>query len=225
MAKIDIASRLKNNLAKAETIKTIVEKNELKFSREHFDFSFINEIECDESIKVFLRDKAIELITIQGKTVLSLGKICEEVAVELGKKGSPEGIYLKWLNFNGLKKDTALRARKRYELFSMAINSKLKEIILLLKITEIEVLYKEKEEFMKNLNSEKNIELKRVKEMIINVLPKTPPKFLNRMEIHDVEENMERFNNIIKNLKIAELTESKKEKLESILIQLEKLLG
>ncbi|MGL5099367.1 MAG: hypothetical protein ACRC6B_04910, partial [Fusobacteriaceae bacterium] len=139
MAKLDIASRLKGQLAKVETVKEVATMREVQLDFNHFDFSYLEEIECDVQIKKFLREKSLQMINLQGNTVLTLGKICHEVAEELGRKGSPEGIYYKWLEFNGLSKNTALRHRKRYELFTLAEEAKLKEIMVLLTVKEIDL--------------------------------------------------------------------------------------
>lgn len=225
MTKIDITSRLKGQLAKAELVKSVLGTDFIRLAPEHFDFSYFNEMECDSNLKNFLREKTLQMINLQGNTSLTLGKICGEVAEELGKKGSPEGIYYKWLEFNGLSKNTALRHRKRYELFTMARETKLKEIMVLLTIKEIETIYNEKENLMVILNEEKNPELKTIKSLVSATLPDTPPRFLGEDHISDFEKSLERFGKIMSNLKKSELPPKKQEKLESLMEQIEKLLG
>lgn len=227
MAKIDIASRLKGQLSKVETPKAL-SGGFLNFSDEHFDFSYLNELECDREIKDYLKEKSIQLGNLQGNTVLILGKICGEVAEELGKKGSPDGIYYKWLEFNGLSRNTALRYRKRYELFQMAESNRLKEIISLLNIKEIDEIYGDRENIMEILNSEKNPEIKSVKELIATnfIAEKTETsEILKVMEHPEMDRSFERFNNIMSNLKGANLSPKKQEKLQELLEKIEKLLG
>lgn len=225
MAKLDIASRLKGQLSKAEIIKSVVGTGEIQLVPEHFDFTFLDTLECDVQIKNFLREKSLQMINLQGNTVLTLGKICHEVAEELGRKGSPEGIYYKWLEFNGLSKNTALRHRKRYELFTQAEEIKLKEIMVLLTVKEIDLIHKEKETMMDILNSEKNPELKAVKEMLGLGVSGIGREMIGVTEAPDFEKSIQRFGNIMKNLKKTELPPKKQEKLEILLEKIEKLLG
>lgn len=225
MAKIDIASRLKGQLAKVEAVKEVATMREIQLDFNHFDFSYLEEIECDFQIKEFLKQKSLQMINIQGNTVLTLGKICHEVAEELGRKGSPEGVYYKWLEFNGLSKNTALRHRKRYELFTLAEEAKLKEIMVLLTVKEIDLIHKEKETMMDILNGEKNPELKGIKEMLGIGISGVGRELIGVAEAPDFERSLQRFGNIMKNLKKTELSPKKQEKLENLLEQIEKLLG
>ena len=73
-----------------------------------------------------------------------MGKILEEVSQELGKKGSPEGVYGNFLRYNGINSKTALRLRKRYTLFSEAPEHT-KIIVSLLTVREIEELDRKRE--------------------------------------------------------------------------------
>ena len=89
-------------------------------------------------------DKSKELINLQVNDAIKMGKILEEVSQELGKKGSPEGVYGNFLRYNGINSKTALRLRKRYTLFSEAPEHT-KIIVSLLTVREIEELDRKKE--------------------------------------------------------------------------------
>lgn len=228
MSKSDIASRLKGQLSKVEAVKEVAKMGEVQLDFTHFDFSYLEEIECIPQIKNFLKEKSLQMINLQGNTVLALGKICGEVAEELGKKGSPDGIYYKWLEFNGLSRNTALRYRKRYELFQIAESNRLKEIISLLSIKEIDEIYGDKENIMEILNSEKNPEIKSIKELIATnfIAEKNESAEIFKVTEHpEMDRSFERFNSIISNLKGANLSPKKQEKLVELLEKIEKLLG
>ena len=108
------------------------------------NFSPFQELSVDNYLKNYLIDKSKELINLQVNDAIKIGKILEEVSQELGKKGSPEGIYGNFLKYNGINSKTALRLRKRYTLFSEAPEHA-KIIVSLLTIREIEELDKKRE--------------------------------------------------------------------------------
>ena len=119
------------------------------------DSSVFNNLTDDKELVKYLEEKSIEMLSIQSKNIILLGKNLTEVFDELGKKGSPEGLYLKYLEFNGYKKDTALRLRKRYELFSLTTDERIKNIISILPVRAIEEFYKDKENILSLLLEEK----------------------------------------------------------------------
>lgn len=108
------------------------------------NFSPFQELSVDNYLKNYLIDKSKELINLQVNDAIKIGKILEEVSQELGKKGSPEGIYGNFLKYNGINSKTALRLRKRYTLFSEAPEHA-KIIVSLLTVREIEELDKKRE--------------------------------------------------------------------------------
>ena len=108
------------------------------------NFSSFQELSVDNYLKNYLIDKSKELINLQVNDAIKIGKILEEVSQELGKKGSPEGIYGNFLKYNGINSKTALRLRKRYTLFSEAPEHA-KIIVSLLTVREIEELDKKRE--------------------------------------------------------------------------------
>ena len=108
------------------------------------NFSPFQELSVDNYLKNYLIDKSKELINLQVNDAIKMGKILEEVSQELGKKGSPEGVYGNFLRYNGINSKTALRLRKRYTLFSEAPEHT-KIIVSLLTVREIEELDRKKE--------------------------------------------------------------------------------
>ena len=108
------------------------------------NFNPFHELSIDNYLKNYLIDKSKELINLQVNNAIKIGKILEEVSQELGKKGSPEGIYGDFLKYNGINSKTALRLRKRYSLFFEAPEHA-KLIVSLLTVREIEELDKKRE--------------------------------------------------------------------------------
>ncbi|QYR63623.1 hypothetical protein [Fusobacterium animalis] len=108
------------------------------------NFNPFHELSIDNYLQNYLIDKSKELINLQVNDAIKMGKILEEVSQELGKKGSPEGVYGNFLRYNGINSKTALRLRKRYTLFSEAPKHA-KIIVSLLTVREIEELDKKRE--------------------------------------------------------------------------------
>ena len=108
------------------------------------NFDPFQELSVDNYLKNYLIDKSKELINLQVNDAIKMGKILEEVSQELGKKGSPEGIYGDFLKYNGINSKTALRLRKRYTLFFEAPEH-VKLIVSLLTVREIEELDRKRE--------------------------------------------------------------------------------
>lgn len=119
----------------------ITEDNPNFYLEKTLDFSILKEITSDQEIVSFLELKMKEIISLQAKSSLYLGKILSEINEELSKKGSPEGVYVKFLEINNMNKTTALRYRKRWELYNL-VSSHSKHIIALLSHREIHELYK-----------------------------------------------------------------------------------
>lgn len=128
----------------------------------YLDFTGVIEISENKDLQEFLKQKTREIISIQADDTIKLGEILFEVEKELSRKGSSEANYLKFLDYNGINSKTALRLRKRYELYTLAPEySKL--IISLLSVREIEELYKNKD-LLKELNP--GVKLIEVKELL-----------------------------------------------------------
>lgn len=152
-------SRKEKQSEKKQEIKAVVNYN--KYDK-YLDFAGLVEISESKDLQDYLKQKTREIISIQAEDTIKLGEILFDVEKELSKKGSPEASYLKFLNYNGINPKTALRLRKRYELYTLAPeHSKL--IISLLSVREIEELYKNKD-LLKELNP--GVKLIEVKELL-----------------------------------------------------------
>ena len=132
---------LKERKEKQETQDEIVKNPKYEVV---LNFNPFHELGIDNYLQNYLIDKSKELINLQVNDAIKMGKILEEVSQELGKKGSPEGVYGNFLRYNGINSKTALRLRKRYTLFSEAPEHA-KIIVSLLTVREIEELDKKRE--------------------------------------------------------------------------------
>lgn len=139
--------------------KAIVDYNKYE---KYLDFTGLIEISENKDLQNYLKQKTKEIIAIQAEDTIKLGEILTDVEKELSKKGSPEASYLKFLEYNGIKSKTALRLRKRYELYTL-VPEHSKTIISLLSVREIEELYKNKD-LLEEFNP--GIKLIEVKELL-----------------------------------------------------------
>lgn len=230
--------RFQAMLAKRKKVKEVEEKKEIpiikneknnkKDIKEIFSIedSVFNTLTDDVELIEYLKNKSLEMLKIQGNNIIMLGKNLTEVFEELGRKGSPEGLYLKYLDFNGYKKDTALRLRKRYELFKKAKSEVVKQIISILPVRSVEQLYKEQDSVLPEL--EKNSENLTYKKMM-DMLKKNNEviELKEKKEIEISSYSVDKIDNLYRriNNKYDELDERRKEKLDKLLFEIEKLLG
>ena len=190
------------------------------------DSSIFGDLTDDRELVEFLEKKSVEMLSIQSKNMILLGKNLTEVFNELGRKGSPEGLYVKYIEFNGYKKDTALRLRKRYELFESTKNERIKQIISILPVRAIEQFYKEKEDIFAILDEENNdVDYKRVLDIIKsrktqNIEYRNTEEINYDFEIGQLDDLYKKINN-----KFDELDKKKKEKIAKLLLEIEKILS
>lgn len=183
----------------------------------YLDFAGLVEISENKDLQDYLKQKTREIISIQAEDTIKLGEILFDVEKELSKKGSPEASYLKFLNYNGINSKTALRLRKRYELYTLAPeHSKL--IISLLSVREIEELYKNKD-LLNELNP--GVKLIEVKELLKENL-------LEKIENKEKEEEIKTITDFkfLKNSyqdKFENLSKDKQDKVLELLKKIEKI--
>lgn len=230
MAKNDknkIFDNMKSLLNETKLEKNMVSTNEIsqKEIEDIIDINLFKKLTTDEKIINLLLKSSIEIFKIQAKNVIELGKIFKNVFDELGGEGSKYvGLYEKWLIVNNISKSTALRYRKRYELYSSVTLDK-KNLILLLPQKYIDLIYLEEnknkiiELINKGANKKEIVELIDNQEIIIPISEKT-------------KEVIKEFNYIPKFIKfsfevdnkIKELDEKKKRDLQKYLKKIEELL-
>lgn len=200
-------------------------RNALK-SRENRSNEIINMDHLDFSDNIFqaesgnyLKQKTYEIALVSTKGVLALGKIFKEVFEELGNQNS--GTYEKWVELSGFNKRTALRYRKKFELFNLVDNSKKQEIALY-SFELIEKIFQEEiPEIIGLING--GITKKELSDLLIQNKKieekKTKISEFKFDEYRDVFHNFSNFESKIKKLDLEKQNELKKylEKIKEIL--------
>lgn len=174
----------------------------------------------DKDLIEYLNLKTINLLKINGNGNIAIGKELTEVYEKLAKQGSIEGVYTKFLEISGYKQDTALRYRKRYELFSKAENNSLKQIISILPVKVIEELYKN-QELLLTLKNENELTVRGTVEIILErskpiLEVKNKEKEIKSFNFSEIEKAFEE--------KYSGLEEKEKEQVDKLLEKLGKLL-
>ena len=182
------------------------------------DFSYFKTIVDNEKEQNYLIQKTKELLTIQTSATLELGKILEEVAEHLLKQGSPDGVFEKFLEYNGINVKSARRYRYRYQLYTRA-KENIKPIVALLSVREIDYLHK-CPEILEDMTDD--ITLKEAKELLkveevkkINLDTNSNIKFSFDYSFLDINYKT----------KLEYLPNDKKEQVNKLLEKLEKLLN
>lgn len=209
--KSKIFSNMKNLLNETKIEKKETYEISKKEIETIINIDILKDMTNDEKIINLLINSSIELFQIQIKNVIELGKIFKNVFDELGGEGSKyTGLYEKWLGVNNISKSTALRYRKRYEIYSNVIQDK-RNIVTLLSQKYIELIYLEenKEEYINLIN--KGATTKDIIEMLES---KNSIEIEKKEEIEIVDYSFKEYKDIFKNIdKKSELLKEK-EKLE-----------
>lgn len=223
---ITTIERMKARLqAEKQEVKVIEESKEvLELDNELVDYKLIDEITEDSNLRGYLKEKTHKLLLVQTNGILEIGKLLIEVKEEIGKQGSPEGIYEKWIELNGMKKTTAFRYRKRYELFSV-VNSERKGFVATLPVRIIEEIAKREDNdiYIKIINKGttkeelENLLLEKEEEKVktlSNVQERTDFEIMNKILL---------FQNI-REEDLKNIDKEKKMKIDSYLKKIEQLL-
>lgn len=162
----------------------------------------------------FLEIKTKEILNLQANASIQLGKIFKEVSERIQE----DMTYSQWLELVGFNRMTALRHRRRFELFENANNDIAKEIVGSLTFREIEKFYKNLKENIIHLNSSNSI-------MDFKTFLKEESLVSYEKVKKEVELNInfEIFNNIKE--KIQKVDIKRKEEIEKLLLKIEKLLN
>lgn len=213
-----VRMELKNMLQKT------VDKKEEEYAIDSIiDIELIKNLTEDRELGELLVNKTALLINLQIKNAISLGAIFYEVFNEISAKGSKlNGLYEKWLNVNGVSKHTALRYRKRYELYKLVKDDK-KETIALLSQKYIDIIYLEenKEEYINLINNGAT-----AKEIIEMLESKNNIEIENKEEVEIIDYSFKEYKNILKNIdeKVETLKEKEKLEIKKYLDKINKIL-
>ena len=200
----------KNNESKNE----IVQKSVLDIN----NYQYINFTD-DPEIDDFLNDKSFKILDLAAGTSILLGSIFIEVQEYLVDKVNSDTTYIKWLESNGFNRMTALRYKRRAEIYNSLISSKAKYFI---GITSQRII----DEIAKAENKEEIINYLEEMEEFDNI-----EDFLKKDIVLEIEEKKEKGNIEIKErikklpLKNIEKLDSEKQKqIDNLVQQIEELL-
>ncbi|WP_426711461.1 hypothetical protein [Cetobacterium sp. SF1] len=153
----------------------------------------------------FLLEKTKEILNVQAKASLELGKIFEEVVNRVN-----DNTYCKWLEFNGFNKTTAFRHRRRYNLFQRVISQRGKEIVALCSYREIDKMYKEDSKYFQLLEDE-TLDYTKLKTILKNQEDKENSTLEEvHLEFDNIQELFKKLDEKIKGLDQKKQTEVKK---------------
>lgn len=184
--------------------------------------NIINEISDDVKIQELLRKSSIKFLNTISNSTLELGKLFEEVAGELKKQGSPDGIYIKWLESINMNRMTALRYRRRYRLFQGMKDVNGQKIVSLLSSRVIDLIFKENvEETAIELLNDGATE-KDIKALLENKVVTLPTQTETKLEIVEITEKVNFIYNEF-NKKVNELSEEEKIQVNNLLSKIEKI--
>ena len=105
------------------------------------DFEYISYTNNNE-VDDFLNEKSFMLINFIGKSSIFLGNIFLEVQNYLNDNSIEETTYCDWLQRNGFNRMTALRYKKRTEIYNSLLSENSKKIIALANQKTIDEIYK-----------------------------------------------------------------------------------
>ncbi|MGF6906787.1 hypothetical protein [Fusobacterium sp. PH5-44] len=209
-----------------------IEKSDNFLTLSTLDFSEINNWGLNSTETEFCKSKAQKIINHTANSFLTLGKEFEEIFQTFSNSGSKDGIYEKLVEYLGFNPKTVRRWRKRYSLFLMAKTQSEKELISTIPTNYIEKLSKlseseinillnnnsTKEELTKAINTEK-LGYKEEKSDDHEKAPDTMSEGFNFTE----DNILNIFDNFSE--KIENLEDSKKEKLNKLILGIQKLLN
>lgn len=208
-------------------LQSSIDKSTEKKEKENYkidsivNLNLIRDLTEDKEIIDMLISKTTSLINLQIKNAISLGEIFTSVFDKLSKSGSKyEGLYEKWLQINGINKKTALRYRKRYELYSIVNN---KESIAIMPQKYIDLLYSEKDktEYINTINNGATYE------EILNLL-KDKTVIPEKIEYtNSIDFDFRNYNTLFTDIdkKVESLKDKEKKELQKYLLKIQEILN
>ena len=204
-------NELKEILKERKQQELITEKT-LDFSDEIFNSE-------DLDINDFLKEKTLETQNISAKGSLALGKIFSEVFEKLlGSK-----TYEKFIEWNGFNKRTALRHRKRFEIFKI-VPDEMRSMIATLPMGLIEEISNNEKELLPYI--ENGISREELETLIQGLEIDNTDNM--KIKFSETEKSVEEKIVALGNLsieRINSLEEGKKYKINNLLKKIEKILG
>lgn len=205
-----------------------IDKTNVKKEEEHsykidsiVNLDLIRDLTDDKEITDMLISKTTSLINLQIKNAISLGEIFTSVFEKLSKSGSKyDGLYEKWLQLNGVNKKTALRYRKRYELYSLVNN---KESIAIMPQKYIDMLYskEDKTEYINIINNGATCE------EVVNLLKDKTIAHEKIEYVNTIDFDFRNYNTLFIDIdkKVESLKDKEKKELQKYLIKIQEILS
>lgn len=158
-----IEEEVRENL-RCEIIESIEKENNKKTS-------VFNDIE-DKEIRDFFEKKLSQILVSGMDYKLSVGKIGQEVFERVGKKGSRDGLYTKWVTLSGFDEKTMKRYRNRWEVYC-SVGEKIKPQVVSLEQKYIDKIVRSSEDkkkiyYDKKLEYNEFLKILKSDEKIIN---------------------------------------------------------
>ncbi|MGL4254074.1 MAG: hypothetical protein ACRCR2_08535 [Fusobacteriaceae bacterium] len=179
--------------------------------------SLIKKIDFTQNLELdnFLFEKSLELMNVQAKSSIALGKIFKEVQEKIETR-----TFGKWLEANGYDRMAASRHKRRYELYDRVHESK-KAFIVFLSVREIDYIYKgDFQNYVNLINGTETIE-----ELKGTLHGEMHPQII---AIHPEREERVDFGEIFykfSKIKFEDVDSRKKAKLEKYLKKIEDILN
>ena len=200
----------KNNENKNEIIqKSVLDINNYQY------INFTDDPEIDD----FLNDKSFKILDLAAASTILLGSIFIEVQEYLADKVNSDTTYIKWLESNGFNRMTALRYKKRAEIYNSLKSSRAKYFIGVTSQRIIDEIskYEDRKEilyYLEEMNNYDEIENFLKKDVVLEIEDKTEKENIEIKErIKKLPlKNIERLDNEKKN-QVNELVQ----KIEEIL--------
>ena len=211
-------SELKNELK--EIKKNNDNKNEIvqKSVLDINNYQYINFTD-DPEIDDFLNDKSFKILDLAAASSILLGSIFIEVQEYLADKVNSDTTYIKWLESNGFNRMTALRYKKRAEIYNSLKSSKAKYFIGITsqKIIDEIFKYEDREEilyYLEEINNYDEIENFLKKDVVLEIEDKIEKENI------EIKERIKKLS--LKN--IEKLDTEKQKQIDNLLQQIEELL-
>lgn len=206
---------LLNSRKQKKVSETPQEKNPLLIKTINKD---VFQITNDNEVNNFLKEKSLEVLNLQARTSLTLGKIFTEVELKLAGNRYT-GCYVKWLECNGFNKMTALRHKNRYKLYTLCLDDFSKEVIAKLPYRQINDLCKNDNPvaIIRIIEKDRSID-------ILNNLTLDSISFQDKTEVIDFDFN-NFFNHIPKKETLEKLPIDKQKTLLNLFKKIDKILN
>jgi len=137
----------------------------------------------DNKINSFLKVKAVEIKNVEAASRIELGRVLAEVFENLAGKNQYDGLYERWLGEVEINKRTALRHRKRYEVYSKVENQEGKQLVASLPERLMDKLYTHEELPLIIKKIEDGMEKSELKDLIEDVTHVSPAMIVHEKPV------------------------------------------